>query len=109
MHLGHAKREKFSFCGGNHSPQVKKCIVRERCTESARRMPVKEASDSGVPRMRHNNAENSEGERDAAPVEAPAAQDNSEVFGDTQTNLIMLAMCVLAWIAQQSVQSNCTC
>ena len=74
-------------------------------------MPVKEASDSGVPRTRRpNNTENTEGERDAAPVEAPpAAQDNAEVFGDTQTNLIMLAMCVLAWIAQQSVQSNCTC
>jgi hypothetical protein len=69
-------------------------------------MSKKEASDSGGPerRLRAEAPGNAE-ERDAQPEQ----EGEMEVFGDQTTNVIMLALVVLAWLSQYTTVSNCTC
>lgn len=73
-------------------------------------MPTKEASDGGGPeeRLRAVGVE-VRGVHVQNPNEAAREAAVQEVFGDQTTNLVIMAMVVLAWISQYTQVSNCTC
>lgn len=65
-------------------------------------MPSKQASDGNRSEGRIRAAGNARDEQEAH-------QGEVEVFGDQTTNVIMLALTVLAWLSQYANVSNCTC
>lgn len=75
--------------------------------------PMKEAS-SGHSNQDRRNESNSAVDDAESPGSAGTSQRRrdeqvEEVFGDTGTNLVMLALVVIAWISQWAEIPNCTC
>ena len=68
--------------------------------------PVKESASGESLRRRETRSNN------ANTADAPPAADDGapqEVFGDMTTNVVVLAMVVIAWISEYASRSNCTC
>ena len=68
--------------------------------------PMKEASSGSVGVQRREEEEGREGDARAAQNQDGQVQ---EVFGDSGTNMVMLALVVIAWISEYAVVRNCTC
>ena len=68
--------------------------------------PVKDASSGSVGGQRREEEEGREGDARAAQNQDGQVH---EVFGDSGTNMVMLALVVIAWISEYAVVRNCTC
>ena len=75
--------------------------------------PVKEASSGHSNQDRRNESNSAVDDAESPPGSASRSQRSDEhfeeVFGDTGTNLVMLALVVIAWISQWAEIPNCTC
>ena len=69
--------------------------------------PVKEAASGSIGGQRREEEEGREG--DARAAQNQDGGQVHEVFGDSGTNMVMLALVVIAWISEYAVVRNCTC
>ena len=74
--------------------------------------PMKEASSGHSNQDCRNESNSAVDEAESPPGSADSQRRDEqveEVFGDTGTNLVMLALVVIAWISQWAEIPNCTC